>query len=88
MLVSSFADMLVTICTYSDLNLSHTFGILQRFCAEIRAASEDASEVKKTKRKWLTIMNKDCNCFCKILVCIYLLPCLLFYISFLSFSGI
>lgn len=35
--------------------------------AEIRAASEDALEVERTTRKWLTIMNKDCNRFCKIL---------------------
>ncbi|RCV44156.1 hypothetical protein SETIT_9G351600v2 [Setaria italica] len=35
--------------------------------AEIRAASEDALEVEKTTRKWLSIMNKDCNRFCKIL---------------------
>ncbi|KAL6658032.1 hypothetical protein ACP70R_004279 [Stipagrostis hirtigluma subsp. patula] len=35
--------------------------------AEIRAASEDALEVEKTTKKWLAIMNKDCNRFCKIL---------------------
>lgn len=35
--------------------------------AEIRAASEDALEVERTTRKWLAIMNKDCNRFCKIL---------------------
>jgi hypothetical protein len=45
------------------------FDILQYFHAQIRAASEDASEVEKTTRKWLTMMNKDCNRFCKILVC-------------------
>jgi hypothetical protein len=49
------------------------FDILQRFHEQIRAASEDASEVEKTTRKWLTMMNKDCNRFCKILVCTYLL---------------
>ncbi|KAM3392839.1 hypothetical protein ACQJBY_013796 [Aegilops geniculata] len=35
--------------------------------AEMRAASEDALKVERTTRKWLTIMNKDCNRFCKIL---------------------
>ncbi|KAF7006157.1 hypothetical protein CFC21_021221 [Triticum aestivum] len=35
--------------------------------AEMRAASEDALLVERTTRKWLSIMNKDCNRFCKIL---------------------
>ncbi|KAI4968155.1 hypothetical protein ZWY2020_005267 [Hordeum vulgare] len=35
--------------------------------AEMRAASENAIDVERTTRKWLTIMNKDCNRFCKIL---------------------
>ena len=43
------------------------------FDGQIRAASEDALEVEKTTRKWLSIMNKDCNRFCKILVRFYLL---------------
>ncbi|GJN31722.1 hypothetical protein PR202_gb20156 [Eleusine coracana subsp. coracana] len=47
---------------------SEAYSVVPNFnTAEIRAASEDASEVEKTTRKWLTIMNKDCNRFCKIL---------------------
>ncbi|XP_072989550.1 uncharacterized protein [Typha latifolia] len=34
---------------------------------EMRAASEDASELDRITRRWLTIMSKDCNRFCKIL---------------------
>uniref|UniRef100_A0A0E0NXU3 Uncharacterized protein n=1 Tax=Oryza rufipogon TaxID=4529 RepID=A0A0E0NXU3_ORYRU len=48
--------------------LSESHSLLPTFnTAEIRAASEDALEVERTTRKWLTIMNKDCNRFCKIL---------------------
>ncbi|CAL4915139.1 unnamed protein product [Urochloa decumbens] len=48
--------------------LSEAYSLLPHFnIAEIRAASEDALEVEKTTRKWLSIMNKDCNRFCKIL---------------------
>ncbi|KAL5218656.1 hypothetical protein ABZP36_019340 [Zizania latifolia] len=52
-----------------DESLSpETHSLLPNFnTAEIRAASEDALEVERTTRKWLTIMNKDCNRFCKIL---------------------
>ncbi|KAM0907875.1 hypothetical protein ACQ4PT_015851 [Festuca glaucescens] len=47
---------------------SEALALLPNFnSAEIRAASEDALEVERTTRKWLTIMNKDCNRFCKIL---------------------
>ncbi|PAN48933.1 hypothetical protein PAHAL_9G413500 [Panicum hallii] len=47
---------------------SEAYSLLPNFnIAEIRAASEDALEVEKTTRKWLSIMNKDCNRFCKIL---------------------
>ncbi|TVU46641.1 hypothetical protein EJB05_06188 [Eragrostis curvula] len=47
---------------------SEAYSIVPNFNpAEIRAASEDASEVERTTRKWLAIMNKDCNRFCKIL---------------------
>ncbi|CAN6289015.1 unnamed protein product [Urochloa humidicola] len=47
---------------------SDAYSLLPHFnIAEIRAASEDALEVEKTTRKWLSIMNKDCNRFCKIL---------------------
>ncbi|XP_006650243.1 uncharacterized protein LOC102711137 [Oryza brachyantha] len=48
--------------------LSEAHSLLPNFnTAEIRAASEDALEVERTTRKWLTIMNKDCSRFCKIL---------------------
>uniref|UniRef100_A0A0D9XYJ9 Uncharacterized protein n=1 Tax=Leersia perrieri TaxID=77586 RepID=A0A0D9XYJ9_9ORYZ len=48
--------------------LSEAHSLLPNFNpAEIRAASADAFEVERTTRKWLTIMNKDCNRFCKIL---------------------
>ena len=47
--------------------------VVHCFDEQIRSASEDALEVEKTTRKWLSIMNKDCNRFCKILVRIYLL---------------
>jgi hypothetical protein len=40
--------------------------------------------VEKTTRKWLMIMNKDCNRFCKILVCIYLFLRLEFHVGFLE----
>ncbi|CAN6306128.1 unnamed protein product [Urochloa humidicola] len=47
---------------------SEAYSLLPHFnIGEIRAASEDALEVEKTTRKWLSIMNKDCNRFCKIL---------------------
>ncbi|KAF8698432.1 hypothetical protein HU200_035172 [Digitaria exilis] len=47
---------------------SEAYSLLPNFnIAEIRAASEDALEAEKTTRKWLSIMNKDCNRFCKIL---------------------
>ncbi|XP_062215268.1 uncharacterized protein LOC133915899 [Phragmites australis] len=47
---------------------SEAYSLLPNFnIAEVRAASEDALEVEKTTRKWLAIMNKDCNRFCKIL---------------------
>ncbi|OEL25997.1 hypothetical protein BAE44_0012987 [Dichanthelium oligosanthes] len=47
---------------------SEAYSLLPNFnIAEVRAASEDALEVEKTTRKWLSIMNKDCNRFCKIL---------------------
>jgi len=47
---------------------SEALALLPNFdSAEIRAASEDALEVERTTKKWLTIMNKDCNRFCKIL---------------------
>ncbi|CAM0873625.1 unnamed protein product [Alopecurus aequalis] len=47
---------------------SEALALLPNFnSAEIRAASEDALEVERTTRKWLTIMNKDCSRFCKIL---------------------
>ncbi|KAM3372749.1 hypothetical protein ACQJBY_019560 [Aegilops geniculata] len=53
-----------------DENLSsEANSLLPNFnTAEMRAASEDALKVERTTRKWLTIMNKDCNRFCKILV--------------------
>uniref|UniRef100_A0A453AEZ9 Uncharacterized protein n=1 Tax=Aegilops tauschii subsp. strangulata TaxID=200361 RepID=A0A453AEZ9_AEGTS len=52
-----------------DENLSsEAHSLLPNFnTAEMRAASEDALKVERTTRKWLTIMNKDCNRFCKIL---------------------
>ncbi|KAF7006156.1 hypothetical protein CFC21_021220 [Triticum aestivum] len=52
-----------------DENLSsEAQSLLPNFnTAEMRAASEDALKVERTTRKWLTIMNKDCNRFCKIL---------------------
>ncbi|KAL5209263.1 hypothetical protein ABZP36_004886 [Zizania latifolia] len=51
-----------------DESLSEAHSLLPNFnTAEIRAASEDALEVERTTRRWLTIMNKDCNRFCKIL---------------------
>lgn len=34
----------------------------------MRAAAENASELEKTTKKWLSIMTKDCNRFCKIMV--------------------
>ncbi|KAJ4791415.1 hypothetical protein LUZ62_042661 [Rhynchospora pubera] len=34
---------------------------------EIKAASENASRLERTTKKWLTLMSKDCNRFCKIL---------------------
>ncbi|KAI4968156.1 hypothetical protein ZWY2020_005268 [Hordeum vulgare] len=47
---------------------SEAHSLLPNFnTAEMRAASEDALKVERTTRKWLTIMNKDCNRFCKIL---------------------
>lgn len=47
---------------------SEALSLLPNFnSAEIRAASEGALEVERTTRKWLTIMNKDCSRFCKIL---------------------
>ncbi|XP_066387624.1 uncharacterized protein [Miscanthus floridulus] len=52
-----------------DESLStEAYSLLPNFnIAEIRAASEDALEVERTTRKWLSIMNKDCSRFCKIL---------------------
>ncbi|KAG1342100.1 hypothetical protein COCNU_05G003290 [Cocos nucifera] len=34
---------------------------------EIRAAAENASELERTTRRWLSMMTKDCNRFCKIM---------------------
>ncbi|EMS58018.1 hypothetical protein TRIUR3_15749 [Triticum urartu] len=53
-----------------DANLSsESHSLLPSFnTAEMRAASKDALDVERTTRKWLSIMNKDCNRFCKILV--------------------
>ncbi|KAF6998886.1 hypothetical protein CFC21_014972 [Triticum aestivum] len=52
-----------------DANLSsESHSLLPSFnTAEMRAASKDALDVERTTRKWLSIMNKDCNRFCKIL---------------------
>ncbi|KAM3372747.1 hypothetical protein ACQJBY_019559 [Aegilops geniculata] len=52
-----------------DANLSsESHSLLPSFnIAEMRAASKDALDVERTTRKWLSIMNKDCNRFCKIL---------------------
>ncbi|CAL9186891.1 unnamed protein product [Musa hybrid cultivar] len=42
--------------------------LLSEFTAEeMRAAAENASELEKTTKKWLSIMTKDCNRFCKIM---------------------
>ncbi|XP_037475446.1 uncharacterized protein LOC119352967 [Triticum dicoccoides] len=52
-----------------DANLSsESHSLLPSFNTdEMRAASKDALDVERTTRKWLSIMNKDCNRFCKIL---------------------
>ncbi|RWV98431.1 hypothetical protein GW17_00038724 [Ensete ventricosum] len=34
---------------------------------QMRAAADNASELEKTTTKWLSIMTKDCNRFCKIM---------------------
>ncbi|XP_038975559.1 uncharacterized protein LOC120106635 [Phoenix dactylifera] len=34
---------------------------------EIRAAADNASELERTTRRWLSMMTKDCNRFCKIM---------------------
>ncbi|XP_038976640.1 uncharacterized protein LOC103711333 isoform X2 [Phoenix dactylifera] len=36
---------------------------------EIRAAADNASELERTTRRWLSMMTKDCNRFCKIMSC-------------------
>ncbi|URD73882.1 hypothetical protein MUK42_26087 [Musa troglodytarum] len=42
--------------------------LLSEFTAEeMRASAENASELEKTTKKWLSIMTKDCNRFCKIM---------------------
>ncbi|XWS25742.1 hypothetical protein CRYUN_Cryun27aG0093600 [Craigia yunnanensis] len=34
---------------------------------EVRIAIENATRVEETARRWLSMMAKDCNCFCKIM---------------------
>ncbi|XP_030545455.1 uncharacterized protein LOC115751646 [Rhodamnia argentea] len=34
---------------------------------EVKTAIENASKVKETARKWLSMMSRDCNRFCKIM---------------------
>ncbi|XP_019701489.1 uncharacterized protein [Elaeis guineensis] len=50
------------------LSLESCSSLPSKFTAdEIRAAAENASELEKTTRRWLSMMTKDCNRFCKIM---------------------
>nr|XP_019701813.1 uncharacterized protein LOC105032349 isoform X2 [Elaeis guineensis] len=51
-----------TLCSESRSSLPLKFT-----ADEIRAAAENASELEKTTRRWLSMMTKDCNRFCKIM---------------------
>ncbi|KAG1366987.1 hypothetical protein COCNU_13G007770 [Cocos nucifera] len=51
-----------TLCSESHSSLPSKFA-----ADEIRAAAENASELEKTTRRWLSMMTKDCNRFCKIM---------------------
>ena len=75
MFTCPFADILVLALEAKQPQSCHMLIDVVHICfdGQIRAASEDALEVEKTTRKWLSIMNKDCNRFCKILVRFYLL---------------
>lgn len=45
----------------------------QLFSQQIRIAIDDASNLESTTKKWLSMMAKDCNRFCKIMVCFLIL---------------
>ncbi|KAL0432427.1 UNVERIFIED_CONTAM: hypothetical protein Slati_2577000 [Sesamum latifolium] len=40
---------------------------------EVKSAINSASRMEETARKWLSMMQRDCNRFCKIMVCTFLL---------------
>ncbi|XP_074561996.1 uncharacterized protein LOC141818387 [Curcuma longa] len=58
--MKTIAETTVTSQAQSFLNASFT-------TEEIKAATEDASELENTTKKWLSIMKKDCIRFCKIM---------------------
>ncbi|XP_042463409.1 uncharacterized protein LOC122046676 isoform X2 [Zingiber officinale] len=58
--MKTIAETTVTSQAQSFLNASFA-------TEEIKAATEDASELEKTTKKWLSIMKKDCIRFCKII---------------------
>ncbi|XP_038978630.1 uncharacterized protein LOC103717132 isoform X3 [Phoenix dactylifera] len=51
-----------TLCSESCSSLPSKFT-----ADEIRAAVENASKLEKITRRWLSMMTKDCNRFCKIM---------------------
>ncbi|RZS26364.1 hypothetical protein BHM03_00059696 [Ensete ventricosum] len=53
---------------HSSLLSEFTAEELAFVCGQMRAAADNASELEKTTTKWLSIMTKDCNRFCKIMV--------------------
>ncbi|XP_020100361.1 uncharacterized protein LOC109718514 isoform X1 [Ananas comosus] len=47
---------------------SEAHSLLSKYTVdEIKATTENATELERTTRRWLNIMMKDCNRFCKIL---------------------
>ncbi|WOK92388.1 hypothetical protein Cni_G01079 [Canna indica] len=58
--MKTIVEETLTLQAYSSLPSKFT-------AEEIKSAFEDASELEKTAKRWLSMMTRDCNRFCKIM---------------------
>ncbi|KAL0323115.1 UNVERIFIED_CONTAM: hypothetical protein Sangu_1930800 [Sesamum angustifolium] len=49
---------------------------------EVKSAINSALRMEETARKWLSMMQRDCNRFCKIMVCTFCYSSVIFCLSF------